>query len=68
MCLKYFGGDIITSATRDTTILWRYKTRTWDQRCGRTKVNKLNVRSASDHKIVGFDITACYSKRRRGKQ
>ena len=59
MSLKYLRGDIIASATRDTTVLWRYKTRTWDQRRGGTKVNKLNMSSASDHKIVRFDITEC---------
>ena len=57
MCLKYFRGDIITSATWDTTVLWRYKTRTWDERGGGTKVDELNVRSARDHEVVGFNIT-----------
>jgi hypothetical protein len=68
MCLEYFRGDIITGATRDTTVLWRYKTRTWDERCGRTKVDKLNVRSARDYEVVGFDIAAGCSERRRGRQ
>jgi len=63
MCLKYFRGDIIASATRDTTVLWRYETRSWDQRCGGTKVDKLNVCRASDHEIVRFDIARCYSER-----
>lgn len=58
MCLKYFRGDIITGATRDTTVLWRYKARTWDERGSRTKVDELDVRSARDDEVVGFDITA----------
>lgn len=57
MCLKYFRGDIITGATWDTAVLWRYKTRTWDEWGGGTKVDELNVRSARDHEVVGFNIT-----------
>ena len=33
------------------------KTRTWDQRCSGTKVNKLYLGSSSEHEVVGFDIT-----------
>lgn len=55
--LEDFGRDIITRSAGDTTVLWRYNARVGNQRCGRTKVDELDMRPTVEYKIVGFYVT-----------